>query len=77
MSITLLEQKMQTLPEKYLEKIAHYIDFLIYESQREEDDLTRFNTTCQNAQQWATDVGFTEDDLSQIIQESRREKSLP
>ena len=77
MSIALLEQKMQTLPEQYLEKIAHYIDFLVYEAQRERNVLHAFNETCQHAQQWATDVGFTEDDLSQIIQESRGEKSLP
>ena len=77
MSIALLEQKMQTLPEQYLEKIAHYIDFLVYEAQRERNVLQAFNETCQHAQQWTTDVGFTEDDLSQIIQESRGEKSLP
>lgn len=73
MSIALLAQKMQTLPEKYLEKIAHYIDFLVYEAQREKNVLQTFNETCRNAQQWAADVGFTEDHLSQIMRESRRE----
>lgn len=74
MSIAVLEKKMQLLPEKYLDKIDHYIDFLVYEFQKERDDLQSFGTTCQQAQQWAQEVGLTQDELGQAIKENRREK---
>ncbi len=74
MSIAVLEKKIQMLPEKYLDKIEHYIDFLVYEFQKEQDDLQSFRTACQQAQQWAQEVGLTKDDLGQAIKENRREK---
>ena len=68
---SVLEQKINSLSEESLEKLTDYVDFLVYDAKKKAD-IKEFNEMCEKAQNWAKEVGFTEDKLNDFIKDMRR-----
>ena len=74
MSYEAVMEQVKTVPEECLGEISNYINYIVYRYEKENSAAERFARVCEDAQNWAKEVGMTEQDIKDTLKEMRAEK---